>query len=125
MSRSSKLFGREPAVWLGIVAVCVQFFSAFVVNVSQDTQALVNAVAAAAVGVIVSFMVRDGIVAALAGLAQAALALGMNLGLDWSGDRQAAVMAFITMVGQAFVRTQVTAPVPALVVPAQSGPRSA
>ena len=32
---------------------------------------------------------------------------------DWSADKQAAVMAFITVVAQAFVRTQVTAPVPA------------
>lgn len=111
-----KIFGREPAVWLGLVAVAVQFFSAFVANVNADTQTAVNAVAAGAVGLIVAVMVKDGIVAALTGFAQVALALGMNLGLDWSADRQAAFMAVITVVAQAFVRTQVTAPVPAAAV---------
>lgn len=108
-----KIFGREPAVWLGLIAVAVQFFSAFVVEVDADTQTAINVTAAAAVGLIVAFMVADGIVAALTGFAQAALALGMNLGLDWSSDKQAAYMAVITVVAQAFVRTQVTAPVPA------------
>lgn len=111
-----KIFNREPAVWLGLVAVAVQFFSAFVANVDQDVQTGINVVAAAAVGLIVAFMVHDGIVAALTGFAQAALALGMNLGLNWSGDKQAAYMALITIVAQAFIRTQVTAPVPASAV---------
>lgn len=106
-----KIFGREPAVWVGLVAVAVQFVSAFVVDVSQDTQTLVNAVAATLLGLLVSVMVHDGQVAALTGFAQAALALGMNLGLDWSAERQAACMAVITVVAQAFVRTQITAPV--------------
>lgn len=108
-----KIFGREPSVWLGLIAVAVQFFSAFVMEVSADTQTAVNAAAAGVVGLVVAFLVGDGIVAALIGLAQAALALGMNLGLDWGAERQAAYMALITVVAQAFVRTQVTAPVPA------------
>ncbi|GAA3155958.1 hypothetical protein ACFQ0X_44195 [Streptomyces rectiviolaceus] len=111
--KTSLIFGREPAVWAGLVAVAVQFVSAFVVEVSQNTQTGVNVAAAALLGLLVAWKVRDGVVAALTGFAQAALALGMNLGLDWSTARQAAVMAAITVVAQAFVRTQVTAPVPA------------
>lgn len=114
--KTTTLFGREPAVWAGIAAVVVQFVSAFVVDVSQDTQTAVNAAAAALLGLIVAFKVADGQLAALTGFAQAALALGMNLGLDWSADKQAAYMAIITVVAQAFVRTQVTAPVPAAAV---------
>lgn len=109
MSKPALIFGREPSVILGLVAVCVQFFSAFVMEVAQDTQTLVNAVAAAVVGLTVAVMVKDGVVAALIGLAQAGLALGMNLGLDWSTAQQAAWMAFVTVVAQAFVRTQVVA----------------
>lgn len=111
-----KILGREPAVWAGLVAVAVQFVSAFWVNVDADTQTAINVTASALLGLIVAVMVRDGVVAALTGFAQAALALGMNLGLDWSADRQAAWMAFITVAAQAFVRTQVTAPVPASAV---------
>jgi hypothetical protein len=93
--------------------VAVQFFSAFVMDVSQDTQTLVNAFAAAVVGFAVAWMVRDGVIAAITGLAAAGLALGMNLGLDWSTDKQAAYMAGVMVASQWFVRTQVTAPVPA------------
>jgi hypothetical protein len=107
------IFGREPSVILGAVAVAVQFVSAFVVNVDQDTQTAINAVAAAVVGFAVAYMVKDeGIFASFVGLGQAALALGMNLGLDWSADRQAAAMAVLTIVGQFWlVRDRVTAPV--------------
>ncbi|WP_051848647.1 MULTISPECIES: hypothetical protein [unclassified Streptomyces] len=107
-----RIFGREPSAILGLVAVAVQFFSAFVMEVSQDTQTAVNAVAAAAVGLAVAWIVRDGVIAAVTGLAAAALALGMNLGLDWSADRQAAWMAAVMVAAQWFVRTQVTAPAP-------------
>lgn len=108
-----KLFGREPSVILGCVAVAVQFISAFVVQVSQNTQTLINGLAAAAVGFAVAYMVKDeGSFAAFVGVGQAALALGMNLGLDWSADRQAAAMAVLTIVGQFWlVRDRVTAPV--------------
>lgn len=109
-----KIFGREPSVILGLVAMAVQFVSAFVVNVDKDTQTLINAVAAAAVGLIVAFIVGDGAFAALVGLAQAALALAMNLGLDWSADKQGAAMLAVTVLGQFWlVRDRVTAPVPA------------
>ncbi|MFD8516612.1 hypothetical protein ACFV27_37410 [Streptomyces antimycoticus] len=108
-----KILGREPAVWAGLVAVVVQFVSAFWINVSADTQTAVNVAAAALLGLAVAVKVGDGVVAALTGFAQAALALGMNLGLDWGADKQAAYMALITVVAQAFIRTQVTAPVPA------------
>lgn len=108
-----KIFGREPSVILGAIAVTVQFVSAFLVNVSQNTQTLINALAAALVGFAVAYMVKDeGTFASFVGLGQAALALGMNLGLDWSADRQAAAMAALTIVGQFWlVRDRVTAPV--------------
>lgn len=107
-----RIFGREPSAILGLVAVAVQFFSAFVMEVGQDTQTAVNAAAAAAVGLAVAWIVRDGVIAAVSGFAAAALALGMNLGLDWSADRQAAWMAAVMVAAQWFVRTQVTAPAP-------------
>lgn len=111
--KTPRIFGREPSAILGLVAVAVQFFSAFVMDVSQDTQTLVNGAAAAAVGLAVAWMVHDGVIAAITGLAAAGLALGMNLGLDWSTDKQAAWMAGVMVVAQWFVRTQVTAPVAA------------
>ncbi|NUP69296.1 MAG: hypothetical protein HOW71_44825 [Nonomuraea sp.] len=108
-----KIFGREPSVVLGAVAIVVQFVSAFVINVSQDTQTAINVAAAALVGFIVAYMVHDeGTFSSFVGLGQAALALAMNLGLHWSGDKQAAFMALFTIAGQFWlVRDRVTAPV--------------
>lgn len=108
-----KIFGREPSVILGAVAIAVQFVSAFVVNVSGNTQTLINAAAAALVGFIVAYMVKDeGTFALFVGLGQAALALAMNLGWDLTADKQAALMALFTLVGQFWlVRDRVTAPV--------------
>jgi hypothetical protein len=108
-----KIFGREPSAIVGLAAVVVQFLSAFVFNVSMDTQTAVNVVVAAVVGLIVAFMVKDGVIAGITGLASAGLALALNLGLDLSTDKQAAYMALITVGAQFFVRTQVTAPVSA------------
>ncbi|MEU8469606.1 hypothetical protein AB0F30_17060 [Streptomyces sp. NPDC029006] len=120
-----KIFGREPSVILGLVAMAVQFVSAFVIHVGQDTQTAINVVAAAAVGLIVAFIVHDGQYSALVGLAQAALALAMNLGLDWSTDKQAAAMLAVTVLGQFWlVRDRVTAPVPAGELRAPAGPRA-
>jgi hypothetical protein len=112
-----KIFGREPSAILGLVAVVVQFVSAFGLEVDANTQTAVNAVAAAAIGLILAFQVSDGIIAALTGLAQAGIALGMNLGLDWSTERQAAAMALVTVLAHFWlVRDRVTAPVPAAAV---------
>jgi putative flippase GtrA len=108
-----KFFGREPSVILGALAIVVQFVSAFAINVSQTTQTAINVAAAALVGFIVAYMVKDeGTFAAFVGLGQAALALAMNLGLHWSADKQTAFMALFTILGQFWlVRDRVTAPV--------------
>lgn len=109
-----KIFGREPALWLALVAVVVQTISAFVVNVTADQQAWINAVAAAVVGLIVAISTGDGIVAAVLGLAQAAVGLAVGYGLDWSTSQQGIVMSLVAAVVGMFTRTQVVAPVAAL-----------
>lgn len=106
-----KILGREPALWLALVAVGVKMLAAFGLNVSTDQQAVINAAAAAIVGLVTAVMVHDGISAAVLGLLQAAVALAVGFGLDWSADQQAIVMSFAAAVVGMFVRTQVTAPV--------------
>jgi hypothetical protein len=105
------IFNREPAAWLALFAVAVKLFSAFVVNVDVDTQAWVNAAAAAAMGLLIAIITKDGVVAAILGLVQAVISLAVGLGLDWSTDKQALVLAFVSLALGAYDRTQVTAPV--------------
>lgn len=107
------IFKREPAAWLALFAVVVKFAAAFGWDASPEVQATVNGVAAAAMGVLIAALAKDGVGAAIIGFAQAALALALGLGLDWSAERQAVVMAFVTVAIGMWDRTQVTAPVPA------------
>lgn len=104
-----KIFGREPAALLAFAAVVIKLLAAFGVQISSDQQAVLNAVAAAAVGLLVAVLAHDALAAPLYGFAQAALALAVGFGLHWSADQQAVVLSFVQVVIAMFVRTQVTA----------------
>lgn len=111
------IFRREPALWLALVAVLVKTGSAFGLNVSTDQQAVINAAAAAIVGLAVAYLAHDGLSAAVLGTVQAVLALAVGFGLHWSADQQAVVMSLAAAIVAMFVRTQVTAPVPPAAIP--------
>lgn len=112
-----KIFGREPAAVTAFVAVVIKLVAAFGVNLSGDQQAVLNAVAAAGVGLAVAVMAHDALAAPIYGLAQASLALAVGFGLHWSADRQAVVLSFVQVAIAMFVRTQVTAKVSAACAP--------
>lgn len=105
---------RDPALWLGLTAAVVQLVAAFIFPLSIEQQAVLNACAVAVAGLITAVWVRrDGQAAAIVGLAQAAIAVGLGFGLDISAEGQAAIMAAVSTAAAMFVRTQVTAPVSA------------
>lgn len=108
-----KILGREPAAWAALASILVQTIGAFVVGFDSETQAWVNAVVLAALGLVVAFMVHDGVISAIAGFAQATITLAVGLGLDWSSAKQALVVSLITALAQFAVRQSVTAPVTA------------
>lgn len=107
-----KIFGREPAVLLALVAAAIKMIAAFWIDLTIDQQAIINALVAAIVGCVVAITVKDGIVAALLGTAQAILALAIGFGLDVSAENQAVIMSFVGLALGMFERTQVVAPVP-------------
>lgn len=113
-------WNREPAALLAFVAVAIKLIAAFGVHLSSDQQAVVNAAAAAIVGLAVAFMAHDALAAPLYGFTQAALALAVGFGLHWSADQQAVVLSFVQVAIAMFLRTQVTAPVPAAPVKSPS-----
>lgn len=107
-----KILGREPALLLGFVAAALKLAAAFGLNVSDTQQALVNAALAAAVGVWLAIIAKDGALgAAITQLAQAFMALFVGFGLDWTAAKQATVMATIAATLAMWERTQITAPV--------------
>lgn len=103
---------RDPALYLFLVATAVKLFSAFILHVSDDQQAVINAVAVAVAAAIVATVVKhDGQVAAILGVAQALIALAVGFGLHLSAENQALIMSMLGALAAAFVRTQVVAPV--------------
>lgn len=124
-----KILGREPVYLLGFIAAFLQALSAFGVDISDSTQTAINAVSAAAVGVITAIVLKNGALAAmLVQFAQAAMALCVGLGLDWSADHQSKVMAAIAALITLWLRERVTAPVPDIALerssPVKAGPQS-
>lgn len=122
-----KIFGREPIYLLGFIAALLQALSAFGVDISDGTQTAINAVSAAAVGVITAIVLKNGALAAmLVQFAQAVMALCVGLGLDWSAEHQSKVMAAIAALITLWLRERVTAPVPETAIerssPVKAGP---
>jgi hypothetical protein len=105
---------RDPALWLSLCATALKLVCAFWINFSPDQQTILNATAAALVGVAVAIWVRrDGQVAAILGAVQALLALAVGFGFHLDAEQQAIIMSFVGTALAAFVRTQVDARVPA------------
>ncbi|MCX4543762.1 hypothetical protein [Streptomyces sp. NBC_01565] len=107
-----KILGREPALLLGFAAAGLKLAAAFGLNVSDTQQTLINAALAAAVGVWLAIVAKDGALgAAITQLAQAFMALFIGFGLDWTAAKQATVMATIAATLAMWERTQITPPV--------------
>ncbi|MGA5820792.1 hypothetical protein ACPC54_23365 [Kitasatospora sp. NPDC094028] len=118
-----KILGREPALWLTLIAVAVKAVAAFGLHVTDSQQAAINAAAAAIVGVAVAVIVHDGLSAALLGAVQSVVALAVGLGLHLRADQQAVVMSLVAAGVGMWTRTQVTAPVaPSVPARAQVAP---
>lgn len=108
-----KLFGREPVVVLGAIAVFLKLLAGYGFNVSETQQTLINTFLAVGVGVISAIVLKNGAVyAALLQFSSAALALFVGFGLDVSTEQQAGWMAFVSAVLAVIERREVTAPVP-------------
>lgn len=107
-----KIFGREPALLLGFAAAFLQLLAAFGLNVDATQQTLINTVLACVVAVVSAVVLRSGALgAAIMQLGQAALALFVGFGLDWTADTQGKTMAALSAALALWTRTQVVAPV--------------
>lgn len=106
---------RDPALYLALFASVVSLLAAFVVHLTDTQQTLLNAGASAGVGLVVALWVRhDGQVAAILGVAQAALSLAVGFGAHVSAENQSLILTAVASAVAMFVRTQVVAPVNAL-----------
>ncbi|MEV0385106.1 hypothetical protein [Nonomuraea sp. NPDC050643] len=109
-----KIFGREPALVLGLVSAGLQMLTALFLPLTTVQVAAINSIAAAGLGVWTAFATRglDGgrsIKAAALGFVQAAITLGLVFGLSLTEQQTASVMAFAALLG-AFLVRQVSTP---------------
>jgi hypothetical protein len=102
----TKLWGREPAVWLALIAAIVMGGSTFLWHLSADRQGVINAVAVAVFGIITAASVHQGMLAAVVGGFKAVIALAIAFGLHLTGEQQLVIMTIVTAIGATFVRTQ-------------------
>lgn len=103
---------REPALYLTLFATAVRLFAAFVIQLTDGQQAVLNAAATAMAGLVVALWVRrNGQVPAILGVVQAGLALAVGFGAHVSAENQALVMSAVGALFAVLVRSQVTAPV--------------
>lgn len=104
-----KIFGREPALWLAAIAAAVSLGSQFIWHLSDEQQSIINAAAAALVGLLTALSVdEEQTVPAILGLISALVALGMGFGWHLDPTDQAVIMSAAATIVAMFVRTQVT-----------------
>lgn len=107
-----KIFGREPVYYLATVAIILKLVAAYGIDVSDNQQAVINAVLAAAVGVASAVVLKTGAVAAaILNFAQAGLALFVAFGLNMDAHQQGLIMSGIAAILALVLHEQVTAPV--------------
>jgi uncharacterized membrane protein YvlD (DUF360 family) len=108
------VFGREPAVVLAAVAGLIQVVSAFVLPLTLVQQGVLNAIVVAAIGVWTAAKVaQDQLLPAVVGFVQAGLSLALAFGVSMTPENQSVLMGAVATALALFVRTQVTAKVPA------------
>ena len=109
---------RDPALLGAAFLAIIQVIDVLALHLTSEQLGLTNALAIAVIGIAVAASVRsDQWVPALLGLLKALGALVIGFGLHWTPEAQAAVMLAAVAVSALFTRTQVTAPVPAVIRP--------
>lgn len=92
------IFGREPAAWAGVIKVALALAVAFGLGWTNEQVGLVNAAAAAILGVYVAWATTHTVGSALIAALEAALALAVGFGLHLSGEQTGLLIAFSATV---------------------------
>lgn len=108
-------FRREPAIIMALVVGLIQVLSAFVTHWTDEQQGTLNAAVALVGGLVTAGLVSlDKALPLLGGLVQAVFAVALAFGVEAAPEAQSVVLALVAAITGAFVRTQVTAKVPAV-----------
>lgn len=103
------IFGREPAVWIGLIESAIALAVAVGLRLSTDQVAAILAVVTAGFGVYVAYVTNETMLGVVVGLTKAVLALAIGFGLHLSPELTGAIIAFVTM-GLSMFNRQNTSP---------------
>lgn len=104
-----RIFGREPAVFLNLLATALAMLVAVgILDLNEDQLAAVMLVASAVVAVGTAYFTRDVTLGVLVGVAEAIFTLLFSFGIELRPDVTASLLAVITAAFGFFQRTQTT-----------------
>jgi asparagine N-glycosylation enzyme membrane subunit Stt3 len=114
-----RVFGREPAVWVGLIEASLAMLVALsILNFTREQTAEIMAVVVAVFGVVTAYLTKDTMLGFIVGLTKAVIALVIGFGFSLSPEVTASLIAFVVVVVGFFQRTQTSpAPVPGLTSP--------
>lgn len=112
-----KIFGRELAVWLAVIAAVFQVVTSFGLDRDGHFQGIATAIVVFVFGVYTAIRSGDGIIAMATGVVTALFSLFAAFNLEWSAERQGYIIGAITLLLSFWVRGKIVASVPASVSP--------
>lgn len=102
-----KVFGREPAFYVGLVeAVLALLLSLNVLGLTTETVGAIVAVVVTGLGFYTAYVTKDTLLGVGVGLTKAVAALGVAYGLNLSENTTVAVIAVVTVLLGSYQRTQ-------------------
>lgn len=109
-NKAVTIFGREPAIWVGLIEAALVLTLSFTAFISSEQTALVMAVVTAAAGFYVGWATKDVGLARVIGLIKAVTALLVGFGFNLTDAQNGAILAFVS-VGFALINRDRTSPV--------------
>ena len=104
-----KIFGREPALWMGLIqGVIAMLIAADVVDWTADQTTWVLAAIAAGFAVLTAWMTGETWMSLLVGFASAVVAMALGFGVELSPDLQASIVGLVAVFAAFYTRTQTT-----------------
>lgn len=107
------IFGREPAVWIGLLEAVLAVILTLHTGLSQDMSSAIMAVVVALAGCYTAYVTQQTMLGVLVGLTKAFFILFAAFSFHVADPTQAAIISLITIIGGAWNRKQATVVEPA------------
>lgn len=103
-----RIFGREPAAFLGVIEAVLAALVAFGLGITMESSGLIAAVISLGIGAYSAWATKDTLLGVLTGLAKAIVALVVYYGVTLTPEQIGAVVTLVPLVVGFWQRTQTT-----------------